>query len=261
MKRYYLLLLILAITGLQAMEQRKGQEFAYWEQLPQEIRAHILSYVAGVDSYEKLKELMTVNKEFRALLKIPGVFREFLKELIKNDKPKAELIFMDAAQYGKKQLVERFIQAGINVNIKNEFGEPVLSIAIPTRSAIEIIKLLLAHEADINARYEQFYNSTPLMLAIEAHRPEVIKFLIDHGADVTLKNIDGKTALHLIAQSNQSDIAQMLIDRGADVNAIDNKHATPLISAAQSFWNVNMIKTLLENGAAVNAVDESAIMH
>ncbi|MBR1604047.1 MAG: ankyrin repeat domain-containing protein, partial [Synergistaceae bacterium] len=50
--------------------------------------------------------------------------------------------------------------------------------------------------------------------------PEVIKLLIDAGADVNARNEDGKTALMAAARYNQNpEVIETLVDVGADVNA------------------------------------------
>jgi ankyrin repeat protein len=72
---------------------------------------------------------------------------------------------------------------------------------------------------------------TLLMLAACATDadPAMVRFLIDHGADVNLADTAGRyTALHLAACSLRKDVVQVLLKAGADPNAADRSGWTPL---------------------------------
>ena len=60
---------------------------------------------------------------------------------------------------------------------------------------------------------------------------DVMRILIDKGADVNAKNKNGATALILAADKGNAEIVSFLIDKGADVNAKDG-NGTALMLAA-----------------------------
>jgi len=74
---------------------------------------------------------------------------------------------------------------------------------------------------------------TPLMVAAENTRPAAVRFLVDHGAKLNVRNEVGETALHLavrvaIDRKEGLDLVTLLIDHHADLNATDKEGQAPL---------------------------------
>ncbi len=76
----------------------------------------------------------------------------------------------------------------------------------------------------------------------------VVRALVEQGADVTVRQGDGATALHWAAYWNEIEIADLLIEEGADVNAANDLGVTPLWAAAEN-GGAAMVRRLLEAGA------------
>lgn len=75
----------------------------------------------------------------------------------------------------------------------------------------QIVKLLLEKGADIDAKGESGW--TALMNA--TGHPDIVKLLLEHGADVNAKNVYGKTALDRAKVRNQSEMIKLLEAKGA----------------------------------------------
>lgn len=89
--------------------------------------------------------------------------------------------------------------------------------------------------------------STPLALAVIGGNPEVVRLLVDHGANINgPASPDGQTVLHCAAalEEDAGDMVGMLLQGGADVNATDNGHTTALMLAAVG-GRVETVKALL----------------
>ena len=65
------------------------------------------------------------------------------------------------------------------------------------------------------------------------------------------KNENGITALHLATQISSLDIVKNLINNGADINALNNYNETPLHIAVIE-GDINIVKFLYENGANID---------
>jgi hypothetical protein len=91
-----------------------------------------------------------------------------------------------------------------------------------------------------------------IWLAIEFKHPEVVKTLIEAGADVNEPGDYGQSMVMLAADHKNIEILEMLIAAGADVNRPNEYKIAPLASAAEQ-GNMEIIETLLKAGAKVNA--------
>ena len=95
----------------------------------------------------------------------------------------------------------------------------------------EMAELLLAHEADVNAKDNE--DETPLHVVAargRAKEKDMVKLLLAKGGEINAKNKDGDTPLLLAAKYCTGDIsmAEFLIAKGADLNAKDKKGYTTL---------------------------------
>lgn len=124
-------------------------------------------------------------------------------------------------------------------------------------------ELLKTEDVDVNSRNAK--RETPLIIATaqENIQPQIIKILLDHNADVNATDKWGMTALIHASYYGNPQIVDMLLDHKADVNIADNDKLTPLIFAIVSN-KIDIIKKLLEYGANINAKDKdgmTALMH
>ncbi len=113
---------------------------------------------------------------------------------------------------------------------------------------LELVRLLLAHGANINAR--NHLGKTPLSEAITFGHNAIANALIEAGADVNLADIYGLTPLHRALIDGNKVMVEMLLRSGADVHATDDKGYT-MVQAAFQMNNVkvDILKALLRAGA------------
>ena len=102
-------------------------------------------------------------------------------------------------------------------------------------------RLLLDHGANVNIKDK--YGLTPLH---RAKTEEQTRLLLDHGADINAKNGWGITPLH---QPNTEAQTKLLLEAGADVNVKDYFGRTPLVYTS----SIQVLKLLVEAGAVVTA--------
>ncbi len=112
---------------------------------------------------------------------------------------------------------------------------------------VKAVRRLISLGVDINTTNR--YGVTPLMVASLCNWPEVVKLLLDHGADIERREaFFGCTALMFACMSGGWDSVKLLLDRGAEVDARDSLQRTAL-TVAYSVDNGEAVRLLLQCGA------------
>ena len=62
---------------------------------------------------------------------------------------------------------------------------------------------------------------------------EVVRALLDQGADINKACDDGTTPLYMASQEGHGDVGRALLDQGADINKSCDHGSTPLYRASQ----------------------------
>jgi ankyrin repeat protein len=94
---------------------------------------------------------------------------------------------------------------------------------------------------------------------------EIIKLLLDHGADRRAKDGNNRLPVHWAAANGNTELFPLLLHQKSDIDAKDQNGKTPLHYAIDGFrpnWNPygkgkpSMVKFLLDQGAQKDAQDE-----
>ncbi|MCD0459592.1 ankyrin repeat domain-containing protein [Roseiconus lacunae] len=119
-----------------------------------------------------------------------------------------------AAYNGHEKVCRYLIDAGAEVNVLDREGRGPLYHA-SSLEAPKTVSLLLDAGAEINSvdKVEQF---TALMVAAAEGNLEVAKVLLRKGADPTMKDIDGDTALDFAQEKGKPELVQLLSEASAN---------------------------------------------
>jgi ankyrin repeat protein len=138
-----------------------------------------------------------------------------------------------------------------DINGRNaELGMSPLHFAI-LRQNLEIVKYLIERGADINLCTREGRNRSPLHLAVLSGNLEILDCLIEAGANLNAQDRNGRTVVHNAVASNNTALALHLVEKGADVNIPDFERQTPLhLSVLHN--NVICAKHFVKFGAIIN---------
>lgn len=120
---------------------------------------------------------------------------------------RGESPLMIAALKGQLRLAQRLIERKAEVN---KPGWAPLHYAATNAEPVsaDLVRLLLEHHAYIDA--ESPNRTTPLMMAAQYGTPAVVQLLLEEGADPTLRNEQGLTALDFAVRAERKDAAQLI---------------------------------------------------
>ena len=219
--------------------------------------------------------------------------------------PGGETALMTAARTGKVDAVTLLLDRGANVDARdNVHAQTALMWAVVENHA-EVVKLLLARGADINAHTKVTMpkgeyvparpagaagtgiirqralptpdgGMTPLLFAVRDGNGEMMRLLLDRGADLRESSGNHTSPLLIALLNGQAGLAAELLARGADPNAADDYHRAALF-AAIDLRNFNhekytdlptdgrdpldLIKALLRKGADPNLRTNTVPVH
>lgn len=123
---------------------------------------------------------------------------------------------------------------------KTEVEAP--SVDIHTATFLGNTKALKQHiEAGSDLNVKDQYGSTPLIIATTFGKTELAKTLINAGADLHITNNDGSTPLHVASFFCRTDIVKSLLEKGADKTLKNKYGSTPLQSISGSFSDAKPI--------------------
>lgn len=118
--------------------------------------------------------------------------------------------------------LKKHIKEGADISEVNEAGESVLACALRARCSYETLMLLIASGADIFDFDDE--GVSIFDMAITYDNIQMVNYLIDQGKDVNeTTRKSGFTALMGAACYGRVEIVKILLEKGADQNARDSK--------------------------------------
>jgi len=123
---------------------------------------------------------------------------------------KAEMnaALLKAAEAGNLEIVNDCLVAGADVNVKLSTGATPLMLAT-FDGHTDIVRLLLENGANPNCKFPG-KNVTPLMIAAQNNHIEIIRLLLGKGADPKATTNEGVTAMYIAEQNCHIEIIELL---------------------------------------------------
>uniref|UniRef100_A0A8C7ZXR1 Ankyrin 1, erythrocytic b n=1 Tax=Oryzias sinensis TaxID=183150 RepID=A0A8C7ZXR1_9TELE len=205
--------------------------------------------------------------------------------------------FLRAARSGNLDKALDHIKNGININIANQKGNTALHIAALAGQE-KVVAELVNYGANVNAQSHvtamhsviimpKQKGFSPLYMAAQENHLEVVKFLLENGANQSLPTEDGFTplavalqqghenvvallinygtkgkvrlpALHIAARNDDTRTAAVLLQNDPNPDVLSKTGFTPLHIAAH-YENMSVAQLLLNRGANVNFTPKNGI--
>uniref|UniRef100_A0AC11CI95 Fibronectin type III and ankyrin repeat domains 1 n=1 Tax=Ovis aries TaxID=9940 RepID=A0AC11CI95_SHEEP len=161
---------------------------------------------------------------------------------------------MVAAQRGYTRLVKILISHGTDVNLQNGSGKDSLMLACYA-GHLDVVKYLRRHGASWDTR--DLGGCTALHWAADGGHCNVIEWMIGDGCEVDVVDAGSRWTplMRVSAVSGNQEVASLLIDAGADVNVKDKDGKTPLMVAVLNNHK-ELVQLLLDRGADASVKNE-----
>ena len=126
--------------------------------------------------------------------------------LFLNDNP--EGIFIKSAKGGSVKYLKLAIELGVEKNFQDDDGFTGLMYAA-NHGHLDVLKYLIDNGADINSQDSEF-GTFPLKRAVEGGHIDCVQYLIAAGADINLRDKANHTALFAAYMSNTKNRQEII---------------------------------------------------
>ena len=217
-----------------------------------------------------------------------GISKE-VKELYNTSDP-ANQDVVRAVFSGDKQWIKDLVDQGSDLNLVNnsEYRDPILLVIASIASVAdskdtterlvfsssplippyfdwenfdweEMFRFCIQIGADVNIRDDQ--GRTLLMKLINNTLYKYAEIIIrDYKADVHTQSKDGVTAIELAIQKNSGGIVKLLIDLGIDPNQLTSDRVPLLVKAMKDRYpSEDVVGILVSAGASIDGIEQGAI--
>ena len=142
----------------------------------------------------------------------------------------------NAAAKGDTKKVLDLLAKGVNINDpgdSDKYGTPLHHAAYGGH--IDLMKALLQRGANVNAK--DSLDNTPLALAAQRKQVQAVELLLQHGANASIPTMNGETAFHEAVLAGSVEIVSLILSHGGKADVKGKKVTGDIIASPREYAN------------------------
>jgi ankyrin repeat protein len=155
-----------------------------------------------------------------------------------------------AAQHGQEATAQKSLREKANIQATDDDDNEAPLLLAAENGHKQVVKLLVDKGAEVNAQGGGYGNA--LQTASARGYKEIVKLLLDKGAEVDAQGGYYGDTLQAASAGGHEVVVRLLVDKGAEVNAQGGPYGNALQAASARGYK-EIVKLLLNKGANVNA--------
>lgn len=144
---------------------------------------------------------------------------------------------------GNEEIVNILLEAGAKIDVPGDKynGPPLVWAA--DKGDINIVKILVEKGGNINIKHKKDNGDTPLHIASKMKRDNIILFLVENGADLTIQNDFGRTPTDIIVKEYVEPFDKKIMSLEKNIKA-QEKEKEKILRRMENPANERILKLL-----------------
>uniref|UniRef100_A0A6P7GI33 Uncharacterized protein LOC114338419 n=1 Tax=Diabrotica virgifera virgifera TaxID=50390 RepID=A0A6P7GI33_DIAVI len=167
-----------------------------------------------------------------------------------------------AARYKSLNVIKYLKEQGANLNISNNQKQTLVHKAAQS-GKLKVIQYLV-EDCKMDVNVSDVHGNFPAHMAAEFGDDEILKYLKEKGANLSVSNNQNQTLVHKAAKSGNFEALQYLVeDCKLDINVSDVDGNFPVHMVHISYYTIEILKYLKENGAnlSISNSEKQTLVH
>lgn len=163
-------------------------------------------------------------------------------------------IFFNACIKGDIEVIKKILENNFDIDLTDKQGITGLNFAV-AYNQFNVVRFLIEKGANLNIKDKNGWSPIITASQLLKDKTEIVKYLIQNGANINQVDKDGFSALHIAIENNYFNVAKLLIIKGIDISIKTKLDKETALHKAVRSNNFELVQLLLDKGAKISEVN------